>query len=439
MRGLVRGAALIGALVLGAVPAAACDGDCDDDGTVGVAELMVAVRIALGETDTSACPAADADGDGRVGVPELVRAVARALDGCAYPLDRVLRLNHIQVLGTHNSYHLQPREPLFSEILRFAPQAAMAWEYEHRPLPEQFEELGIRQIELDVFADPEGGLYAHRAALAALGLDPFSDDPRMYDPGYKVLHVQDIDFESTCPTLVSCLEEVKEWSDRHPRHVPIMILIEAKDDEIPMFFPDVKVPVPIGAAELDRLDQEILSVFPEDRIITPDEVRDGFDALEEAVRERGWPALGAVRGRVLFALDNEGGKKAAYIDGHPSLRGRVLFTSSAPGEPEAAFVKRNDPEAGFDEIRELAAAGFIVRTRADADTVQARSGDTTQRDAALASAAHFVSTDYPEPNPAFGTGYVVRIPDGMPAGCNPVSAPDECTALDVENPEALGG
>ena len=37
-------------------------------------------------------------------------------------------------------------------------------------------------------------------------------------------------------------------------------------------------------------------------------------------------------------------------------------------------------------------AGFVVRTRADADTVEARTNDTKRRDAALASGAQYVST-----------------------------------------------
>ena len=73
-----------------------------------------------------------------------------------------LRLNQIQVIGTHNSYHAG-----------FAPSAAKLWEeknprafnsldYRHQPLAEQFDS-GVRQIELDVFADSKGGLYAHPA------------------------------------------------------------------------------------------------------------------------------------------------------------------------------------------------------------------------------------------------------------------------------------
>ncbi len=89
-------------------------------------------------------------------------------------------------------------------------------------------------------------------------------------------------------------------------------------------------------------------------------------------------------------------------------------------------MKRNNPLGGIEEIQDLVSRGYIVRTRADADTLEARFGMTTRRDAALASGAQFVSTDYPVPNPDFGTGYFVEIPDGAPARCNPVNAPAGC-------------
>jgi hypothetical protein len=60
--------------------------------------------------------------------------------------------------------------------------------------------------------------------------------------------------------------------------------------------------------------------------------------------------------------------------------------------------------------------------------MEARTGDTGPRDAALASGAQFVSTDYPEPDPRFGTGYEVSFPDDTVARCNPVSAPRGCEA-----------
>lgn len=347
--------------------------------------------------------------------------------------DDVLRLNQIQVLGTHNSYHIQAEPMLFALLAAYDQALADSLEYTHMPLQEQFETEGIRQIELDVFADPEGGLFESPIGLQIIRDDPNATLPGLDAPGFKVLHAQEIDYRSTCPTLVTCLGEVKAWSDAHPSHLPIMILIEAKDDLIPDPGFGFLIPVPIGPAELDAIDAEILSVFPREQIILPDDVRGDFETLAEAVSERGWPTLREARGRVLFTLDNGGNKRAAYLAGHPSLRGRVMFTDSSPGDPEAAFAKLNDPLGDFDRIQELVAQGFIVRTRADADTAEARSGDTMPRDAALSSGAQFVSTDYPVPDPAFGTGYQVEIPGGGVARCNPISSAEtNCVDADLE-------
>ena len=91
--------------------------------------------------------------------------------------DRCVALNQVQVLGSHNSYHVQPRPRLLGVFLSFDPQAA-AWEYTHLPLDEQFETQGIRQIELDVFVDPEGGRYAYRVVLPLIGDDPWGLNSR---------------------------------------------------------------------------------------------------------------------------------------------------------------------------------------------------------------------------------------------------------------------
>ncbi len=255
----------------------------------------------------------------------------------------------------------------------------------------------------------------------------------MAQPGFKVMHIQDLDFESTCVTFVDCLRTVKAWSDAHPHHLPIMIMVEAKEDALPdPLNLSFAVPLPIREPELDALDAEIRSVFPAGRILTPDRLRRGRATLEQAVLELGWPRLGVLRGKVLFALDNGGAVKAAYLNGHASLAGRILFTDSNPGAPESAFIKVNDPLANPARIPGLVSSGYIVRTRTDGDTVEARSGSTVQRDAAIASGAQWVSTDYPVPNPDFGSGYFVAIPGGVPARCNPINAPAGCRAAGLE-------
>src|SRR5690606_11330390 len=122
----------------------------------------------------------------------------------------------------------------------------------------------------------------------------------------------------------------------------------------------------------------------------------------------------------------------AYV---ADLASRPMFPD-AQGDvdlPFAAVHTMNDP---WDpRIPEVVGLGHLVRTRADENTDQARSGDTTQRDQALASGAHFVSTAFPVP--AEWTDYVVAIPDGTPSGCNPLTAPAECTARAIEDPALL--
>lgn len=343
--------------------------------------------------------------------------------------DRCLRINQIQVIGSHNSYHVEPQEPVASALKSFDPALLAGLEYTHSPLPVQFDDEGVRQIELDVFADPAGGRYDQRHLLPSLGLPADSGAPELERPGFKVLHVQEVDFLSTCLTFVQCLEQVKAWSDAHRRHVPIAVLVELKDEAIPDPLGTFVQPLPIGPAELDALDAEIRSVFPGDRIITPDDVRGTAGTLGEAVLAGGWPTLGDARGKVMFLMDNGGQKRLDYLSGHPSLEGRVLFTNAEPGEPDAAFVKRNDPlDRSGTTIPELVRRGYIVRTRADGDTVQARTGDTTQRDAALRSGAQWISTDYPVPGRAerFGTDYVAQLPGHNVARCNPVNTGPRC-------------
>jgi hypothetical protein len=350
-------------------------------------------------------------------------------------------LNQIQVIGSHNSYHIAPAPALLELIATTGRNRAEGLDYTHRPLPEQFSRLGIRQIELDVFADPKGGLFARprmRQTLKDRGKDPGPDpdfDGQLRGPGLKVLHVQDVDFRTHCPNFREGLKQVRSWSRANPRHVPILILVELKDEAI---FGLPTRPVKFGTAELDQVDAEILSVFGRTEILTPDRVRGRFATLPEAIRAQGWPALEAVRGLVMFALDNEAPLRDRYLEGHPALRDRAMFATVAPTGPAAAWFKINDPIRDFDQIQALVRQGFLVRTRADADTRQARANDVTQRDKALASGAQFVSTDYPEPDRRLSE-YCVRLPGGGVARSNPVSGDPAWGRIDLESGKVRSG
>jgi hypothetical protein len=138
---------------------------------------------------------------------------------------------------------------------------------------------------------------------------------------------------------------------------------------------------------------------------------------------------------VLFLMD-QGDQRQIYIKGHPSLKGRVIFTNARPGEPDAAFVEMNDPNGkNLDEIRKLVREGYIVRTRSDADTVEARANDTKTRENAIASGAQYVSTDYPAPDKApFAGSYVVTLPGNRAWRCNPVNTGPACSSAALDTP-----
>lgn len=368
----------------------------------------------------------------RAGHLAVVIAVG-LMAGCTTPADR-LRINQVQVVGTHNSYHLRAHPSLLKLVGQQSPETAQGLDYGHRPLPEQLSRLGIRQIELDCFADPKGGLYADPRGpkqAAALGLPPVPNhDPagRLRAPGFKVMHVQDVDYFSSVLTLVEGLQQVRAWSERHPRHFPLFILLELKEDQPD---PALTRPVPFGEQELDALEAEIRSVLPRKMILTPDDVRGGAATLPEALRRHGWPTLKAARGKVIFGLDNEGRARDLYLKGRPALAGRLAFVTVPASHPAAAWMKVNDSMEDFDRIRGLVKAGFLVRTRADTDTVEARTNDTRRRDQALASGAQFISTDYPEADPSFSP-YAVRFDGGIVARINPVNGDPSLQGVELE-------
>lgn len=337
-----------------------------------------------------------------------------------------VRINQIQIIGTHNSYHAGFAPSATKLWQEKNPKAFAALDYRHPSLTSQLN-AGVRQIEIDIFADTKGGLYAHpygETLIAQAGLPPdppFDPQHLMDKPGFKVMHVQDIDYRSNCQPLTACLEEVRTWSKTHPGHLPVFILIETKQGALHMNFPTV-TPESFTPAIFDALDREIASVFSAGEMVTPDNVRGSYGTLNEAVRAGKWPTLGQARGKVVFLMDQ---KKMGpiYLDGHPSLKGRILFTNADPGTPDAAFIEQNDEPA--DAINALVTQGYLVRTRSDADTKQARANDTSRRDAVLASGAQIISTDYPASGPA-STGYKVELPGNAAARCNPLLKPAGC-------------
>lgn len=327
----------------------------------------------------------------------VVAAISGAAQGAgANRLDGKLRTNQVQVLATHNSYHIQQDAPI---------QSSPTTQYTHAPLDQQLD-LGVRGFEIDVVNAPDGS--------------------------FPVVHTPVVDATSNCTPLAQCLQVIRTWSEAHPGHVPIFVLIEPKNDDVDFVIdPTLRR---FDAAGLDQLDKTVRSSLGRG-LITPDSVRGKSKTLRGAVTGPGWPTLAKTRGKTLVALNTGGTIRGAFLQGHPSLERRAMFVTADEQSPAAAVIKMDDPDEA--RIQALVKQGFIVRTRSDADLIEARNNDTSRRDIALRSGAQIVSTDFEVAVPAIGGDYVVQIPGGTPARCDPVNAPKNCRPSDVENPRQL--
>ena len=301
-----------------------------------------------------------------------------------------LRINHIQMKGTHNSYHV---EPLFSPTREYM--------YTHQPLDLQASQQGVRQFELDVWWDLREGLRVYH---------------NQYDSG------------TTCPTFEDCLGTLLAWSNENPMHHPLFIWVEPKD--WPEQAADVTTTLEISGL-LDDIEGEISDFWPLNKTITPDDVRGDSENLRDAIGENGWPLLEESRGKAVFVLLARGEARDLYIQGFPGLIGARMFTLSDEGSTEAAIFSITDPVGSGEEISRLVSEGYIVRSRADSGGEEADNNDTARRDAALAVGAHSISTDYPAE--VDGLDYWVSIPEGNPSRCNPISSPSWCTSDSIED------
>ena len=292
-------------------------------------------------------------------------------------------INQIQFVGSHNSYK-QAMSPLIYKALHLLDaEVADSLEYWHEPLADQLD-LGLRKLEIDLFYDAR-------------------------DQSFPVGHAQIIDMNSHCDTLLVCLQEVRVWSEKNPRHTPIWISFNLKDQAIPVL-PD---PEPFTAAALDALDTQLRGALGP-QLIWPADV--------QGLR---WPTLEEARGKVLLILDEGGAKRDWYYN---NWQTRPMFTNAPEGHPAAAVMIINDPIKDFERIQRLVKAGYLVRSRADADTREARANDTRRRDQAFASGAQAISTDYYLPATHFGNDYQVAIAGGI--RCNPVLMHDTCRVVE---------
>jgi hypothetical protein len=134
-------------------------------------------------------------------------------------------------------------------------------------------------------------------------------------------------------------------------------------------------------------------------------LRDTFSSCKERLYGIDWPALNDVLGKVFIVLD--GDFNGIYTKALNTGEDRPMFVYGQPGEPETAFVIRNEPQGKEDEIRLLTEL-YMVRTRTDAGTLEARSLDYSRYNSVMKSQAQIITTDYYRADPAI-SDFVVSI------------------------------
>lgn len=324
-----------------------------------------------------------------------------------------IRLNQIRVLASHNSYKKKPNQKVLRFLSKFKKQLGSSndpiqLDYGHLPLVEQFDKYGVRGIEIDLNYDPKGGLYSKRKLnLFIPGIRQRVKDKRMNEAGFKVLHIADVDYETNYLTFKDVLIEIKNWSDTHPNHSPLFVNIEAKgsnpgDESKFLKKLGFKKAIPFDSLAYFMLDQEIFSVLLKDKIYSPEDLKGKFPSIQNRIQSENWPPLSACLGKIIFIL--EGNNDHVY---HKNAYQHPMFVYGSPNDEHTAFVLRNEPIDKENEILELTKK-FIVRTRADAGTIEARKNDYQRFNSAWKSGAQIISTDYYMPDLRF-SNYQVKF------------------------------
>ena len=298
------------------------------------------------------------------------------------PLEEI-RLNHLTMKGTHNSYHV--KTPGVSTL-------DPGNNYTHAELDVQADRLGVRQFELDVHYIPGMGLRVYHTTL---------------DPS------------TNCEGFAGCMSVLLNWSTANPQHAPLWLFIEPKN-------------LPLVVDELDILEMiqaEIAATWPADRTITPTDVQGDAEDLRTAITSNGWPTLDESRGKALFVLLDKTEIRDLYIERNPTLENQTMFAIVEENHSLASVISFVNPDTHGDRLRDASAMGFMVRTRSDEATIEAQERNYTRFGHALDTGANFITTDFPGNDGE--ANFAIWLSEG-PVMCNSQTAPNHCETRDVE-------
>ena len=79
--------------------------------------------------------------------------------------------------------------------------------------------------------------FSKRKLNALVGESVNANIPSLFDPGFKVLHIPDVDYNTHNFTFKSAIQGIKNWSDANQDHLPIFIYIEPKETSVENYLP----------------------------------------------------------------------------------------------------------------------------------------------------------------------------------------------------------
>lgn len=331
-----------------------------------------------------------------------------------------IQLNEIRIIASHNSYKDYPHQ----KVLRFLDKIKnklgeendpKQMDYGHVSLKDQLSNYGVRGFELDVYHDPKGKLFRKRKINAFIfGLKQRVRNPKIKIPGFKLIHIPDVDYETNYILLKDALIEIKEWSDKNPNHIPVFINIETSSYTLrkESFFLKLlgfSKTIPFDSKVYEELDREILDVFPlsTQKILTPAILRDTCKTVKQRLSNHGWPSLNSCLGKIIFVL--EGDNCGVYREELEKGKNKPMFVYGSPNDKSTAFLLRNHSMGHEEEMSELSKI-YILRTRSDAGTLEARENNYNRFESCLKSQAQIISTDYYKSDVRFGD-FCIKFPN----------------------------
>lgn len=272
--------------------------------------------------------------------------------------DTNIHLNDIQMIASHNSYKKNgPAIGRFFVGLGDSFEEARALKYGYKNITEQLE-LGIRSFEIDI---------------------------RYRNQKFELTHVPLVDPSSQAINFEMLLEEVYLFSSHQDNHVPIIFLLEIKNDWM------------ILDPLLKDMDQEAFIAFDEliknqikDHLFTPSNMILDDQPLKDVIANEGWPSISELLNKVIFVM-HPGSYNQIYYEIDQTLQRQSMFIGSYHSdnlEDYASFFVQNDVDQTI--IKSLVDQNYIVRTRVDEQLIF---NESRYQDA-LESGAQILTTDF---------------------------------------------